>query len=146
MKRTEFKTLDAAKAHILKLEAYIAKANKFDPNPIVDDETSVDDRHKVEDVPVLRAHEPVNARGRKRAAKRRGNRYGVHDVAQRAETNEQDPGQGSRKLVVLPNRQSPVRAIRVSSSRVAWVFESPTMAVRPPYASTAVRSGTVSTV
>jgi hypothetical protein len=40
MKRTEFKTLDAAKAHILKLEAYIAKANKFDPNPIVDDETS----------------------------------------------------------------------------------------------------------
>jgi hypothetical protein len=65
---------------------------------IVDDETPVDDRHEVEDLPVLRAHKPVDARGRKRAAKRRGNRYGVYDVAERAETNEQDAGQLSSTL------------------------------------------------
>ena len=39
MKRPAFKTLDAAKAHILKLEASIAKKSAFDPNPIVDGET-----------------------------------------------------------------------------------------------------------
>ena len=31
-------------------------------------------------------------------------------------------------------------------SRVAWSFGSPTIAVRPPYACTTARSGTVSTV
>jgi hypothetical protein len=43
MKRTVFKTLDAAKAHILKLEASIAKATKFDPNPIIDGESDTSD-------------------------------------------------------------------------------------------------------
>ena len=38
------------------------------------------------------------------------------------------------------------RAILFNRSRVAWVFRSPTMAVRPPYAATVTRSGTDSTV
>ena len=39
MKRPSFKTLDAAKARIIQLEASIAKKSAFDPNPIVDGET-----------------------------------------------------------------------------------------------------------
>jgi hypothetical protein len=67
---------------------------------IIDDETSVDDRHEVEDLPVLCAHEPVDPRGRKCAAKRSGNRNGVHDVAQRAETNEQNSDQRGGKSFI----------------------------------------------
>jgi hypothetical protein len=49
---------------------------------------------------VLCAHEPVDARGWKRAAKRSGNRNGVHDVAQRAETNEQNSDQRGGKSFI----------------------------------------------
>ena len=42
-------------------------------------------------------------------AKRGGNRDGVHDVAQRAETNDQDPGQGSRKSQFTSRQSSDVR-------------------------------------
>jgi hypothetical protein len=43
MKRTVFKTLDAAKAYILKLEASIAKKIAFDPNSITDSESDSSD-------------------------------------------------------------------------------------------------------
>ena len=99
---------------------------------IVDDEPAIDHRHEIEDLAVLCADEPVDACRRKRAAQRRGDRDRMHDVAKRAEADDQETGQA--------------RAILLNRSREAWVFRSPTMAVRPPYAATVTRSGTDSTV
>ena len=57
---------------------------------VVHHEAPIDHRHEVEDLAVLRADEPVDPRGRKRAPQRRGHRNGVHDVAERAELDDQN--------------------------------------------------------
>ena len=92
---------------------------------------------------MLGADEPVDPGGRKCAAERRRDRDGVDDVAQRAETDEKEPGQLSRWSLVVGHCLS-VATIFFTRSREAWRLGSPTIAVRPPYACTTARSGTVS--
>ena len=48
------------------------------------------DRHEIENLAMLGADQPVDARRRKRAAQRRRDRDGVHDVAERAQTDDQE--------------------------------------------------------
>jgi hypothetical protein len=71
----------------------------------------------------------------------------VDDIAERAKPDDQDAPHLSdlSDLSYLPHLPYPP-LIRDSRSRVAWSLASPTIAVRPPYASTIARSGTVSTV
>jgi len=90
----------------------------LNPPEVLDRQPAIDHRHEIQNLAVLRADEPVDARGGKCAAQRRGDRNGMHDVAQRPEPDDQH------------TRQEP--AILFSRSRVAWVLGSPTMAVRPP--------------
>ena len=81
-------------------------------------EPPIDHGHEIEDLAVLAADEPVDARRRKRAPQRRRDRDRVHDVAEGAEADDQ---------------KARHRAMRAMRSRVACDFWSPTMAVRPPY-------------
>ncbi len=60
---------------------------------IVDDEAAIDHRDEVENLPVFRADEPVDARGRKSAAQSGRDRYAVHDVAERAQTDQKESRQ-----------------------------------------------------
>lgn len=77
------------------------------------------------------ADQPVNPRRRKGSPKRSGDGNRVHDVAKGAKADEKEV---SQPLTFL------------SRSRVEWSLGSPTIAMRPPYARTTARSGTVSTV
>jgi hypothetical protein len=57
---------------------------------IVHDDPIVDDGHEIENCPVLRAHEPVDAGVGMRAAQRGGDGNRVHHVAQGAEADYQE--------------------------------------------------------
>src|ERR1035437_305532 len=87
---------------------------------IVNRKTTIDHRHQIQDLAVLRADEPVDTRAGERMAQRRRHRNRVDDVAERAEADEQDPS----------HQSSVVSRMRASTSRVAWSFGSPTIAVR----------------
>ncbi len=73
--------------------------------------------HEIEDLAVLAADQPVDPRRRKRATKRGGHRNGVHDVAERAEADDQETRQSrtsgdardeiARRVRFLDRRQSP---------------------------------------
>src|SRR5438034_3745963 len=112
----------------------------------------MENRDQIQQLAMLRADEPVDPRGRKRAAERRRDRDGVDDVTERAEADEEETGQLSRWSLVVGHwslvigRWSFVVRIFFARSREAWALGSPTIAVRPPYACTAARSGTVSIV
>ena len=93
----------------------------------------IDRSNEFEEFPVLRADQPVDAGIGKCAPEGGSDRNRMHDVAKRAEADEKK------------TRHS-WPAIFFSRSREACVFSSPTIAVRPPYAATTPRSGTVSTV
>ena len=71
--------------------------------------------------------DPADRRAGGRGALRE--RQGVDHVAHRGEADEEDLHD---------------RLILATRSVVAWSFASPTIAVRPPYAATTPRSGTVS--
>jgi hypothetical protein len=86
--------------------------------PIVHRHPAVDHRHQLEDLPVLRAHQPIDPRGRVGAAQGRGHRDGVHDVAKGTEFDDQD-SQGWSLVLVARLHWSPLRAMRASSSLVA---------------------------
>jgi hypothetical protein len=51
---------------------------------VVDHQPAIDHRHQIENLAVLRADEPVDARRGKRATQRRRHRNGVHDVSESA--------------------------------------------------------------
>ena len=57
---------------------------------IVDDEAAIDHRDEVENLAVFRADEPVDARGWKSAAQGGRDWYAVHDVAERAQTDQKE--------------------------------------------------------
>jgi hypothetical protein len=107
---------------------------------IVDRQASIDHRHEVEQLPVLRADEPIDSGRRDYTPNRSGDRNRVHDIAERAEADNEEPRShwsqvtnrwSSRKSQVL-RRTHPRERMRARRSRVAWVFASPTIAVRPP--------------
>ena len=69
---------------------------------ILDRQTAIDGWHEIEDLAMLAADQPVDARRRKRAAKGGGHWNRVHDVAERAETDDQEARQQevmSRRVV-----------------------------------------------
>ena len=63
---------------------------------ILDHQPAMDHRHQIQQVAMPGADEPVDSRGRKCPTERRGDRNGVDDVAQGAETDEKEPGQVGR--------------------------------------------------
>ena len=90
---------------------------------IVDDQPPIDHRHEIENLAMLRADEPVDAGGRKRAAQRRRDGNRMHDVAKRAELDDEDSVDGlTASATREPCHERPVECS----------FASPTMAVRPP--------------
>ena len=108
-------------------------AGSAPPRSLID-QPPIDHRHQIEDLAMLGADQPVDPRGRKRAAQRGGHRDGVHDVAQGAEAHDQE---ALSRLAVARSVEVVVVVrvgIRASRSRVAWLLGSPTIAVRPPYA------------
>ena len=56
---------------------------------IVHHEPTIDHRHEIENLAVLGAHQPVDARPGNRPPDRRRHRNGVNDIAERAQTHQQ---------------------------------------------------------
>ena len=111
---------------------------------IVDDQPPIDDRHQIEDLAMLRADQPVDARRRKRPAQRRRDGNRVDDVAERAEPDDEEAGHAVARLTGALSAIA--SAVRPRDRGRSGSLASPTIAVRPPYAETTARSGTVSTV
>ena len=57
---------------------------------IVDHETPVDHGNEIEQLAMFRADEPIDPSGRIRSSQRRRDRNRVHDVAERAEADDQE--------------------------------------------------------
>ena len=113
---------------------------------------AIDHRDEIEDLAVLRADQPVDARRGKRAAQRRGDRNGVHDVAQRAEADDQEarspgvPGPWCVVLGHLVRRWSVVRAASGEEIARGVVLRVADDRRAAAVAGTTARSGTESTV
>ena len=107
-------------------------------------QATVDDRHELDELAAAIADQPVDVRRGKCAPQRRDGRDRVHHVAQRGKPHDEQAHH--LESGVEPRVAARLRAAMRIRSRVEWSLGSPTMAVRPPYACTTARSGTVSAV
>ena len=125
----------------------------FTPSQGIEHHDAVKMRVAVEQQRVTLLHDPVNLRLRERLRQRCRGGQRVDDVADRAETNNQESLRRIRHPSHLKKlwrrrrrRYSPRarREISARSSRVEWFLGSPTIRTSPPKLFTTSRSGTVS--